>query len=50
MPYALLATTDGRLLAGLADGQLWQTRDQGRERWSPLRLNGDAPEALVALG
>jgi len=48
MPYALLAT-DGRLLAGLADGQLWETRDQG-ESWSPLRLNGDAPEALVALG
>ena len=49
MPYALLATTDGRLLAGLADGQLWETRDQG-ESWSPLRLTGDAPEALVALG
>jgi hypothetical protein len=49
MPYALLATTDGRLLAGLADGQLWETRDQG-ESWSPLRLDGDAPEALVALG
>jgi hypothetical protein len=48
MPYALLVT-DGRLLAGLADGQLWETSDQG-ESWSPLRLNGDAPEALVALG
>jgi hypothetical protein len=48
MPYALLAT-DGRLFAGLADGQLWESRDQG-ERWSPLRLEGDAPEALVALG
>ena len=47
MPYGLLAT-DGRLFAGLADGQLWQSRDQG-ESWSPLRLNGDAPEALVAL-
>jgi photosystem II stability/assembly factor-like uncharacterized protein len=48
MPYALLAT-DGRLFAGLADGQLWETRDQG-ESWSPLRLNGDAPQSLVALG
>jgi len=48
MPYALLAT-DGRLFAGLADGQLWESRDQG-ESWSPLRLNGDAPESLVALG
>jgi len=48
MPYALLAT-DGRLFAGLADGQLWETHDQGGS-WSPLRLNGDAPESLVALG
>ena len=48
MPYALLAT-DGRLFAGLADGQLWESRDQG-DSWSPLRLNGDAPDALVALG
>ncbi len=48
MPYALLAT-DGRLFAGLANGQLWESRDHG-ESWSPLRLSGDAPEALVALG
>jgi photosystem II stability/assembly factor-like uncharacterized protein len=48
MPYALLAT-DGHLFAGLADGQLWESRDQG-ESWSRLRVNGDAPEALVALG
>jgi hypothetical protein len=48
MPYALLAT-DGRLFAGLADGQLWESSDQG-ESWSRLRLNGDAPESLVALG
>src|SRR5215203_77612 len=28
MPYALVAT-DGRLFAGLADGQFWESRDQG---------------------
>ena len=39
MPYALFAT-DGRLFAGLADGQLWESRDQG-DSWTPLRLRGD---------
>ena len=39
MPYALLAT-DGRLFAGLADGQLWESRDRG-DAWSPLQLEGD---------
>jgi photosystem II stability/assembly factor-like uncharacterized protein len=48
MPYALLAT-DGRLFAGLADGQLWESRDQG-DSLAPLRLNGDPLDALVALG
>ena len=38
MPYALLATGD-RLFAGLADGQIWQSFDQG-DHWHPLR----APE------
>jgi photosystem II stability/assembly factor-like uncharacterized protein len=47
MPYALLAT-DGRLLAGLADGQLWESRDGG-ESWTPLRLRGDPVDNLVAL-
>ena len=47
MPYALIAT-DGRLFAGLADGQLWVSRDQG-DTWTPLRLAGGPPEALVAL-
>jgi hypothetical protein len=47
MPYALVAT-DGRVFAGLADGQLWESRDQG-DGWSPLRLGSDRPEALVAL-
>ena len=48
MPYALLAA-DGRLFAGLADGQLWESRDRG-DSWAPLRLSGDALDALVALG
>ena len=38
MPYALLATGD-RLFAGLADGQIWQSFDQG-DHLDPLR----APE------
>ena len=48
MPYALLAT-DGRLFAGLADGRLWESHDQG-DSWAPLRLSGDPLDALVALG
>lgn len=48
MPYALLAT-DGRLFAGLANGQLWGSRDQG-DTWTPLQLGGDTLDAIVALG
>ncbi len=48
MPYALLAT-DERLFAGLADGQLWESRNQG-DSWRPLQLRGDRLEAVVALG
>jgi photosystem II stability/assembly factor-like uncharacterized protein len=47
MPYALLAT-DGRLFAGLADGQLWQSIEQG-DRWSRCALQGDELGSLVAL-
>jgi len=47
MPYALVAG-DGRLLAGFADGQLWESRDRG-ESWTSLRLEGDALGAVVAL-
>jgi photosystem II stability/assembly factor-like uncharacterized protein len=47
MPYALLAT-DGRLFAGLADGQIWESSDGG-DSWAALRLEGDALGALVAL-
>jgi hypothetical protein len=48
MPYALLAT-DGRLFAGLANGELWESRDHG-DSWKPPELRGDALDALVALG
>jgi photosystem II stability/assembly factor-like uncharacterized protein len=47
MPYALLAT-DGRIVAGLADGRLWESRDHG-DSWKPLELRGDALRGLVAL-
>jgi photosystem II stability/assembly factor-like uncharacterized protein len=47
MPYALVAT-DGRLFAGLADGQLWESRDRG-DSWRALRLEADALDGLVAL-
>jgi hypothetical protein len=47
MPYALLAT-DGRLFAGLADGQLWESRDRG-DTWTPLQLEGDSIAAVLAL-
>jgi photosystem II stability/assembly factor-like uncharacterized protein len=47
MPYALLAT-NGRLFAGLADGQLWETTDRG-ESWHACSLEGDALTRLNAL-
>jgi hypothetical protein len=47
MPYALLAA-DGRLFAGLADGQLWESRDRG-DNWTALQLGGATLEALLAL-
>ncbi|HJQ51302.1 MAG TPA: hypothetical protein VJ838_12385 [Gaiellaceae bacterium] len=48
MPYALIAN-DGRLFAGLADGQIWESRDQG-DSWTLLELRGDRLDALLALG
>jgi hypothetical protein len=44
MPYALLAS-DGRLFAGLANGQLWASRDRG-DTWS---LEYDSLPSLSAL-
>ena len=47
MPYALVAT--GRCLyAGLADGNLWESRDRG-DTWRPCALRGDALTRLDAL-
>jgi photosystem II stability/assembly factor-like uncharacterized protein len=47
MPYALLAA-DGRLFAGLADGQIWESPDGG-DSWAALRLEGERMDTLVAL-
>ena len=47
MPYALLAT-DGRLFAGLGNGQLWESRDRG-DNWTAMRLQGDTLAAVLAL-
>jgi hypothetical protein len=47
MPYALLATDD-HLFAGLADGELWESRDRG-DSWTTVRLEGDTPAAVLAL-
>jgi photosystem II stability/assembly factor-like uncharacterized protein len=47
MPYALLAT-DGRVFAGLANGQLWESGDRG-DTWTALQLDGDSLDAILAL-
>jgi photosystem II stability/assembly factor-like uncharacterized protein len=47
MPYALVAT-EGRLFAGLADGQLWESQDRG-DTWQARELYGDSLTRLVAL-
>jgi photosystem II stability/assembly factor-like uncharacterized protein len=47
MPYALVAT-EGRLFAGLADGQLWESTDRG-ESWQACALEGDRLTRLNAL-
>src|SRR6185312_5840707 len=47
MPYALLAA-DGRLFAGLADGQLWESRDRG-DTWRASEVVGEELVALLAL-
>jgi photosystem II stability/assembly factor-like uncharacterized protein len=48
MPYALVAV-EGRLFAGLADGQLWESRDRG-DTWSAVSLRGDPLSAVMAIG
>jgi photosystem II stability/assembly factor-like uncharacterized protein len=47
MPYALVAGK-GRLFAGLADGQIWESRDRG-DSWHACRSQGDPIAALHAL-
>ena len=47
MPYALVAT-EGRLFAGLADGQLWESNDRG-DSWHACALEGDSVTRLNAL-
>lgn len=47
MPYALVAI-QGRLFAGLANGQLWESRDRG-ESWHASELEGDVLTGLSAL-
>ena len=47
MPYALVAA-NGRLFAGLANGQIWESVDRG-ETWRACTLEGDALTELHAL-
>src|SRR5919197_167719 len=47
MPYALVAD-GGRLFAGLADGQLWESNDRG-ESWHACALDDDTLIRLNAL-
>jgi photosystem II stability/assembly factor-like uncharacterized protein len=47
MPYALVAA-DGRLFAGLADGQIWESRDRG-DTWTRCAVGGDPLRAVHAL-
>jgi photosystem II stability/assembly factor-like uncharacterized protein len=47
MPYALVATK-GRLFAGLASGELWESRDRG-DTWQRCELLGERLDRLLAL-
>jgi len=47
MPYAL-AFADGLLLAGLADGTIYASRDSG-DSWEQGPLNGESPERILAF-
>ena len=47
MPYALVATV-GRLFAGLANGQLWESCDRG-DTWAPCEVVGGKLKGVVAL-
>jgi hypothetical protein len=47
MPYALVAA-DGRLFAGLANGELWESPDRG-DTWQACALRGGALRGVHAL-
>jgi photosystem II stability/assembly factor-like uncharacterized protein len=47
MPYAL-DTANGRVFAGLADGQLWESRDRG-DSWRSCPVRNGSPPAVRAL-
>jgi photosystem II stability/assembly factor-like uncharacterized protein len=47
MPYALVAG-DGRLFAGLANGQIWESADRG-DSWRACPTRGDSITAVHAL-
>jgi photosystem II stability/assembly factor-like uncharacterized protein len=47
MPYALVAA-DGRLFAGLADGQIWESRHRG-DSWRAVKTEGGSITRLHAL-
>ena len=47
MPYALVAA-DGRLFAGLADGQIWESRDSG-DSWRACTIRAGGIPELHAL-
>jgi hypothetical protein len=50
MPYALVTTEGGRLFAGLASGELWESRDRG-DTWHKCALEAELTrlQALVAV-
>ena len=47
MPYALVVG-GARLFAGLADGQVWESRDRG-DSWRPCVFRDGSPPAIRAL-
>jgi hypothetical protein len=44
----LVSVGEDRLFAGLADGELWESRDRG-DTWTRCRLRSDRIDALLAL-
>jgi|SRR5262245_10302819 len=48
MPYALVTAAEGRLFAGFANGQIWESRDTG-DSWQSCTLEGQTVTSLTAL-